>query len=257
MSRLGITTMSNYEFCAQWAIDSADSPQIRVLDYGCGNGEIVKLLRAKEIESFGCDVFYDACNYAQLKQDPLFGTAILEMADGKIPFAANYFDFIVSNQVMEHVEDIDLTLAEFQRVLKPTGQILTIFPDKSTWAEGHCGIPFLHWFPKGSTPRVYYAFLLRSIGVGSGYFKSEKSPMKWSQDICLWLDKWTHYRTPAEIESKYSSYFDDIQSIELHLLHQRLGHRKNLVSWLPKVIQQTVTKKLAGRAIVAHKLLDS
>ncbi len=252
MSRSGIMKMSNYEFCTQWAIDRSNSRQVRVLDYGCGNGEIVRSLRAKEIESFGCDVFYDGCDYSELEQDALFGTAILKMNDGKIPFADNYFDSIVSNQVIEHVEDLDTTLAEFQRVLKPRGEILTIFPDKSNWNEVHCDIPFLHWFPKGSSPRVYYAFLLRSIGMGS--FKGNKSPMQWSQDICIWLDKWTHYRSPAEIDRQYSSYFSEIQSIEVQWLHQRLGNHKWLFSWLPTLIQQSITKKIGGRAIVARNI---
>lgn len=252
MSESGLTTMSNYEFCTQWVIDRSESRQIRVLDYGCGNGAIVRLLRAKEIESFGCDVFYDGGYYQEVSKDPLFGSAILKMTDGKIPFADNYFDFLVSNQVIEHVEDLDKTLAEFQRVLKPGGQILNIFPDKHVWREGHCDIPFLHWFPKGSSPRIYYAFLLRSIGMGS--FKGDKSPMQWSKDTCIWLDKSTHYRTADEINNQYASHFSDIHSIEVQWLHQRLGSRQRWVSWLPETIQQSITKKFAGRAIVARNI---
>ncbi len=252
MSTLGLTTMSNYDFCTQWAIDNADSRQIRVLDYGCGGGEIVKLLRAQAVEAFGCDPFYGATTYSELENSALLGTAILKMEEDKIPFPDNYFDFLVSNQVIEHVEDLDKTLAEFQRVLKPGGQFLTIFPDKSTWREGHCEIPFLHWFPKQSTPRVYYALLLRSLGMGS--FKGDKSPMQWSQDICIWLDNWTHYRTPAEIHDRYSARFSDVRSIEVDLLQKRLGSRYHRISWLPKYFQQLLTRKFAGRAIVARNL---
>jgi ubiquinone/menaquinone biosynthesis C-methylase UbiE len=169
--------------------------------------------------------------------------------EGKIPFEDNYFDFIVSNQVIEHVEDIDLTFAEFRRVLKPGGQILNIFPDKNIWREGHCGIPFLHWFPKGSNLRVYYAFVLRSIGLGS--FKGEATPMEWSQETCAWLDKWTHYRTSSEIDQKYTANFSGFKSIEVTWLQQRLGSRKSLVSWLPQFVQQLIVRKFAGRAIVA------
>jgi hypothetical protein len=85
-----------------------------------------------------------------------------------------------------------------------------------------------------------------------GSFKGDKSPMKWSQYICIWLDKWTHYRSPAEIERKYASYFSQIQSIEVLWLHRRLGSRKWLVSWLPTLIQQSITKKIGGRVIVAR-----
>jgi SAM-dependent methyltransferase len=252
MPALGLTTMSNYDFCTQWAIDNSESRQIRVLDYGCGGGEIVKLLRAREVEAFGCDTFYGAAIYSELENSALWGMAIVKMEENKIPFPDNYFDFLVSNQVIEHVEDLDKTLAEFQRVLKPGGQFLTIFPDKSTWREGHCDIPFLHWFPKASIPRIYYAFLLRSLGMGS--FHGDKSPMQWSKDICVWLDEWTHYRTPAEIHRQYSALFSDVRSIEVELLQKRLGNRYQKISWLPKWLQQTLTKKFAGRAIIARNL---
>jgi SAM-dependent methyltransferase len=249
---MSFTVINNYEFCAQWVIDRAESRPVKVLDYGCGFGEIVRLLRDREIDSFGCDVFYDAADYTKLEQDPLFNIAIRQMDAGKIPFEDNYFDFIVSNQVIEHVEDLDLTLSEFRRVLKSGGQILNIFPDKNVWREGHCDIPFLHWFPKGSKLRVYYAFLLRSIGLGS--FKGELTPMEWSQKTCNWLDQWTYYRTSGEIDREYTANFSEFHSIEVIWLQQRLGHRKSLVAWLPKLVQQLIVRKFAGRMIVAGNM---
>ncbi len=250
MSRSGMATMSNYEFCAQWTIDRITAVEVRVLDYGCGAGETIDLLRAQEIAAFGCDMFYEATAYPELQASDVFGTRILKMIDGKIPFPDDYFDFIVSNQVIEHVEDLELTLAEFQRVLKPGGQILNIFPDKSVWREAHCDLPFLHWFPKGSNFRVYYALLLRSLGLGS--FKGEKSPLQWSQDTCEWLDKWTHYRHSAEIDRQYTSHFQEVQSIEAEWLQQRLGSRRRWISWLPQSLQRSLAIIVAGRVIVAR-----
>jgi hypothetical protein len=121
---------------------------------------------------------------------------------------------------------------------------LSLFPDKGVWREGHCGIPFLHWFPKGSRPRVYYAAILSILGFGHN--KGNKSAMRWSQDFCEWLDNWTHYRTQQEIDSIYVKYFSDIRHIEDYFLQQRLGNRKVLVAWLPISIQQVVVRKLAG-----------
>ena len=152
---------------------------------------------------------------------------------------------------MEHVENLDSVLAEIQRVLKPGGLVLSLFPDKGVWCEGHCGIPFLHWFPKDSCTRVYYAAGFRILGFG--YHKGTKNVMRWSHDFCEWLDKWTYYRTQQELNTTYSKYFCDIEHIEDRWLQLRFGRRRPFVTWLPTLIQELVVKKLAGMVFVARK----
>ena len=51
--------MNNYEFCAQWVFDQEPKKSIRILDYGCGAGQIVNELRKRNVDAFGCDVFYE------------------------------------------------------------------------------------------------------------------------------------------------------------------------------------------------------
>jgi hypothetical protein len=136
-------------------------------------------------------------------------------------------------------------------VLKPGGVVLSLFPDKSVWREGHCGIPFLHWFPKNSRATVYYAAGFRILGFG--YHKETKNVMLWSRDFCEWLDKWTHYRTRQELYSTYRKYFLDLEHIEDYWLQLRLGRKKPLATYMPTVIQKLVVKKLAGMAFIARK----
>src|SRR5688572_6985273 len=139
--------MDNYEFCAQWAQRTGG----HVLDYGCGAGHIVRKFREKGLDGFGCDVFYGGAEERGIdKIDEPLRPYIRKIENGVIPFDDASFDAVTSNQVFEHVENLDLVLREVVRVLKPGGQLLAMFPDKSIWREGHCGIPFLHWFPKGS-----------------------------------------------------------------------------------------------------------
>lgn len=166
--------MDNYEFCAQWILEHAHSGA-HVLDYGCGAGQIVTRLRNAGVAAFGCDVFYEGGDYSKQMGGELFdGGVIRRMDANRIPFETESFDFVVNNQVMEHVPDLDGVLNEIWRVLKPGGMVLSLFPDRGVWREGHCGIPFLHWFPKGGNRvRIYYAALLRSVGFG--YFKGEKA----------------------------------------------------------------------------------
>jgi len=196
--------VNNYEFCAHWVNEESGSRSVKVLDYGCGAGEIVKLLRKQGVDAYGCDVFYEGGDYSTKLGSDLLGTIIRRMDDsGAVPFDASTFDLVINNQVMEHVEDLDRVLAEVSRVLKPGGKVLSLFPDKSVWREGHCGIPFLHRFPKGSRPRVYYALAWRTLGFG--HFKTGKSRLKWCEDFCQWLDKWTWYRSRRVIDASYRS----------------------------------------------------
>jgi SAM-dependent methyltransferase len=243
--------MNNYEFCASYIKNNVTDRAIRVLDYGCGSGHIVMQLREIGIDANGCDVFYGGGDYSTQVPAQLFGSIIKPMENGLIPFGDGSFDFVVNNQVLEHVEDIDFVLGEIYRVLKPNGQVLSLFPDKSVWREGHCGIPFLHWFAKGTQVRVYYAAFLRAMGFG--YHKGEKSIWQWSQDFCEWLDQWTWYRSNTEIRHAFDKHFINLTNIEDIWLKDRLEKRFVLFAWLPKWLMQLFVRKLGGQVFVCTK----
>jgi SAM-dependent methyltransferase len=243
--------MDNYEFCARWVLERARGKSLRVLDYGCGAGEIVKELRRRGVEAFGCEVFYEGGDYSKSLAPELPGGVVVRMEGNTIPFDGASFDLVVNNQVMEHVENLDGALAEISRVLRPGGAVLSLFPDGGVWREGHCGIPFLHWFPKRSRLRVHYAAACRAAGLG--YHKGDKSVMRWSRDFCDWLDNWTHYRTRREIDAAYDKHFRDVRHIEDYWLQSRLTGLKKAAALLPAPAQRLLVRKLAGLIFVAHK----
>lgn len=45
-----------------------------------------------------------------------------------IQFKDRFFDYIIANHVLEHIENIDLAFAEIRRVLKPDGKLIVSFP---------------------------------------------------------------------------------------------------------------------------------
>lgn len=243
--------MNNYEFCSNYISRLARGKSTVVLDYGCGAGYIVSALLRSGINARGCDIFYAGGDRSKLVPSELFGTIIKPMENGSIPFPSESFDFVVNNQVLEHVEDIDSVLSEIHRVLKPGGQVLSLFPDKSVWREGHCGIPFLHWFPKGSGARVYYAAFLRALG--AGHFKGDKSILQWSQDFCIWLDKWTWYRSYDAIRIEFDKRFVKLLHIEDIWLRDRLEKKSIIVGWLPRWARQWMVRKLGGLVFVCTK----
>jgi hypothetical protein len=119
------------------------------------------------------------------------------------------------------------------------------------WREGHCGIPFLHRFPKGSRPRVYYAAALRSIGFG--YHKGTKSVMQWSEDFCTWLDKWTFYRSMSELHRLYAKHFRTTRHIEADWLKCRLGKLRFAAALAPDTVTAALIRPLGGWVSVSVK----
>lgn len=236
----------------QWVLDRYPGMDVQILDYGCGSGAIVKELRKAGKSAFGCDVFYEGGDYSDAVDRELLDDGIIKRMEGDaIPFESAGFDVVINNQVMEHVQDLEAVLAEIHRVLRPGGVLLSLFPDKGVWREGHCGIPFLHWFPKKSRPRIYYAAFWRMLGFG--YNKGSKSVLQWSRDTCEWLDSWTYYRSRHEIGAAYGACFDKIRHIEDYWLWLRLNRNRTPIAILPSWLQRFIVAKLGCMVFEARK----
>jgi SAM-dependent methyltransferase len=199
--------MLNYDYAIYLAKQLVKDSHSCLLDYGCGAGQIVEKAITSGFEAFGVDKFYEGGNYreAALKTG-LHGSRIFELKDGHIPFPDNKFDIVISNQVFEHIDDFATPLAEINRVMKQSGIFINILPSLESWHERHIGIPFVHWFHKGSKARLYYVLPLRMIGMG--YHKGAKSAKQWTIDQLEWIDKWTFYKPIAQIKVNFEKYFD-------------------------------------------------
>ena len=235
--------MDNYRFCAEFAARHGG----RVLDYGCGKGQIVEKLLAKGIDAYGCDVFYEGGDYRDRVDKRLTAAGrIVEMRE-RIPFPDEHFDVVVNNQVMEHVADLDAVLLEIHRVTKAGGVLLSLFPDDSIWREGHTEVPFLHWFPKGNL-RVYYALAFRVVGLGASH--GDTPMITWAQKSCEWIDKWCYYRPYAEIMASVQRLFSPPEHIEVYWMDTRLGARARL---LPEALKRFIARKWGGMVFTCQK----
>jgi SAM-dependent methyltransferase len=168
---------------------------------------VVEAGRAAGLDIYGADVYYGGSHTRRdAERAGLLGTAIHEMRGGRMNFPDAWFDLVTNNQVMEHVEDLDATLAEIHRVLKPGGTLLSIFPSRDVFREGHIGIPFSHWFRKGSRLRFYYTWALRALGAGT-WKKQSPTRREWAIDKLGWIDAYTRYRSRDEIFCTFGRYF--------------------------------------------------
>jgi SAM-dependent methyltransferase len=144
-------------------------PPARILDFGCGRGEVVRMLRESGYDAFGCDP----------EADWVPGTPNLltmSMSPYRLPFPDGSFDVVVSNTVLEHVLNKEESLREIARVLKPGGYAMHLFPGR--WylpREPHLFVPLSNfWSP--SPPRWWLA-LWAALGVRNG----AQEGLKWRE----------------------------------------------------------------------------
>ena len=234
-------------------------PAAAMLDFGCGAGALVEAARAAGLDMVGADVFYGGSqDRIRAEQAGLLGSAIFESRDGRLPFSDASFDLVTNNQVLEHVQDLDATLGELDRVMKPGGTLLSLFPARDVLREGHIGIPLAHRFREGSHARFLYTWALRSLGLGS--FK-EQAPTRrqWAADKLRWIDTYTFYRTRREIRRAFDAHFRS-ELREPDYIRYRLcdvAWRSPLARLLDlapaRAVASAVFRKLAFLVIVSRK----
>jgi SAM-dependent methyltransferase len=253
---MDVTSRFVLDFCKRFAREHPSSP---ILDFGCGSGELVATGLAAGLPMSGADVFYGGSKSRdQAEAYGLLGGVVREIREHRLPFADAYFGLIVNNQVMEHVDDLERVLGEIHRVLAPGGLLLSIFPSRDVFREGHIGIPFAHWFRKDSRARFYYTWALRSLGLGT--WKTEApSARQWAVDKLRWIDTYTCYRTRAEIFAAYGRYFQN-KTGEMDYIRYRLLDRPGRV-WFVSALRirpaaaaaRAIFRKLAFFVILSRK----
>lgn len=104
---------------------------LRVLDLGCGDGEQTRRWNHKigANELIGVEISKSAAKRAKEKG---VQTIVCD-ANHQLPFVDSSFDVIISNQVIEHLANVDLFLSEANRVLEPSGYAVFSTENLSSW----------------------------------------------------------------------------------------------------------------------------
>lgn len=92
--------------------------ELKAIDFGCGSGFIIDIIRDKFAEVVGVD----ACHEMLSRIDTKAGNVKLyECLAEKTPFSDGSFEFATAYSFMDHLEDPIVFLNEVYRVLKPGG----------------------------------------------------------------------------------------------------------------------------------------
>lgn len=188
-----------------------------ILDIGCGDGHFGSI-----IFPAGAEVGLDPGLSDLAEAGPRGVYRLRVCADsGAMPFPSGHFGSVVSNCVFEHIPDIDATVAEIARVLRPGGTFACtvvgenfseFLTNARTWKRfGLSGAhrAYLDWFNRKS---VHYRF---------------DSPPIWKERferVGLGVRRWRYYLSP-----RAARVFHRVHYVSLpHLLARKLTGR-----WVP------------------------
>ena len=140
-------------------------PGDQILDVGCGLGDDVRALSdvvGLEGEVVGLDG--SAVMIAEAKRRTSHGRAHFVRGDAaSMPFAANAFDAVRVERVLQHVADPATALAELARVLRPAGRIMIAEPDWPNLRVLACPDDLADDIPRRLMARIRQPELARSL----------------------------------------------------------------------------------------------
>jgi ubiquinone/menaquinone biosynthesis C-methylase UbiE len=110
---------STEELVKKYAVE----PGIKILDVGVGMGRLLE--HFPKLNRFGMDISLGYLRHAKAKGVEVCLSRIEEM-----PYKNNYFDMLVTTDVLEHVFDLNLALREMLSVVKEGGVVVVRVPYK-------------------------------------------------------------------------------------------------------------------------------
>jgi SAM-dependent methyltransferase len=194
---------------------------VRILDVGCGNGKLIAFLHSNlpillpflTFELHGFDV-----NDHGVQKTGYFDSTISDLtsafpevpwierlrvisSDSAWPYPREAFDVIISNQVLEHIQDPNFFFSEIYRVLRFQGFSAHLFPLKHYIYEGHLLLPYVHRILNHDLLVAYINFL--SL-LGLGKYKEHRAATGVSRHAFSlahadYMAFFTHYLSYSEL----------------------------------------------------------
>jgi 2-polyprenyl-3-methyl-5-hydroxy-6-metoxy-1,4-benzoquinol methylase len=144
------------EYRAITARIARDGPS-HVLDWGCGWGQVTKMLRGAgvDVTAFDYSEAMEADRVCPLERYPGL-EAYLSSEPVQLPYESGAFDAVLSCGVLEHVHDPDGSLEEIKRVLRPGGTFyLYKLPNRYSYLERIARWVGLYYHGAEPNDRVY------------------------------------------------------------------------------------------------------
>jgi ubiquinone/menaquinone biosynthesis C-methylase UbiE len=198
-----------------------------VLDIGCGDAGVPIAFAERGARAAGIEPAAGSVERGRIRADE-HGVEV-DLRQGvaeELPFPDHAFDLVLLDNVLEHVGDMDATLREVRRVLRPDGLLYLVTPKPfalySLWSDPHYELAGLTLMPRWL--QIWYFEGVR--GGGRGSYQVGRIPTRWRVRRLLRRHRFEALVPPRELW--------------IHYLRSRIGRpeevkagwKRRLASWL-------------------------
>ena len=104
----------------------------KVLEFGCGSGiDAVEFARNGALVT-AIDITDNACRLTKELAEEAKVPIVVIKVDSELPFTEGMFDLVYSFGVLHHIPNVEKTLAEIHRVLKPNGRVTAMLYNRDS-----------------------------------------------------------------------------------------------------------------------------
>lgn len=128
---------------------AGDLKGLRLLDLGAGMGGFAVAATLAGARVMACEYNRAYCAIIALRAARHgLRLPVANAAGEELPLPSGAFDTVVCWDVIEHVRDPSLVLAEIARVLRPGGSALVTVINRRAWVDPHYHMRGINWLPR-------------------------------------------------------------------------------------------------------------
>lgn len=210
--------------------------EFRVLDFGCGRGQSVALLRRQGWQAYGLEVDEQWIRYAEpgLREAGLYEPGLLRIGKnaGGPGFDDGFFHLVYSSSVFEHVLDLPAAVGDITRMTTAGGWGYHWFIGRWSPVERHLDMPLVHWLPKN---RLRWCMVAAAVLAGKEPGWKAVAAMDFWQRVNVYYDYSVRETIYRPVTAYQNAFIDAGQQVELEVLnHPRLrGSRLSALNQIP------------------------
>ena len=196
-------------------------PPAKLLDFGCGAGQVVAKALAAGYDAHGTDLFNEGWKINYAAAAAALGDRLHPMpSPHRLPFEDASFDIVISNQVFEHIAHKMPVVAELARIIRPGGRLVAIFPTQEVLVEPHLKAPWVHRLKNAGAAQKLILTLSHRLRM------SPPTPLsrgEWVAHAIHALDSDIFYVSNRDVPKIFGPAFTLIRQAEPDFLRDRLS----------------------------------